>query len=130
MHASVILTLITAPPALRKYFLLLLIQADLFGNVKVNASLGFARPVAPARAENAHEKHTRRGAWHYNRFLCKKKEPFQRYSYYITPQYKGQAFFMPKICVVKRYDPFSLKKEENERYNVFIRLETVGLDVY
>jgi len=37
---------------------------------------------------------------------------------------------MPKICVVKRYDPFSLKKEENERYNVFIRLETVGLDVY
>lgn len=62
-------------------------------------------------------------ARHYNRFLCKKKEPFQRYSYYITLQYKGQAFFMPKICVVKRYDPFSLKKEENERYNVFIRLE-------
>ena len=29
-----------------------------------------------------------------------------------------------RFCVVKRYDPFSLKKEENEWYNVFIRLET------
>ena len=100
--------------------------------VKVNASLGFARIIVPVRNIMLWAKST---CTIYSQGIitgsfAKKKEPFQRYSYYITLQYKGQAFFMPKICVVKRYDPFSLKKEENERYNVFIRLETVGLDVY
>ena len=46
---------------------------------------------------------------------------------YNTAADKSSVFYCPfEIfpCVVKRYDPFSLKKEENEWYNVFVRLET------
>ena len=103
--------------------------------VKVNASLGFARIIAPVHNIMLWTKST---CTIYSQGIitgsfAKKKNLFRGIAIISHRSTKVKHFLCRKrlfLCVVKRYDPFSLKKEENERYNVFIRPETVGLDVY